>query len=337
MIDIGDFGPDLGLRDQHGNVRALYSQDIAGVSNALFFVQDDTPEGLQAALTVIATEFGAPMARPVAVTSLTPDRSLVAAEAAGTDFPVLSDPDAGLMTAIAGGQPSRAFAAAVFDRNGRFLAAGIDNNLSQLIGKASDMCAAQAALYEPGVLSSQAPVLLIPRILEEGECAHLIEFWESGEKRRNEISSGKQGQNIVAASAEVKRRADVLVPQDDNPTNNMIRNRVSRRIVPEMTKAFNFTPKAYDIGRIGCYDAADSGFFRPHRDILSSDQADPRKFALSLNLNDGFTGGALRFPEYGERVYSPPKGGGVIFSCSLLHEALPVETGRRFGLFLFFN
>ena len=59
----------------------------------------------------------------------------------------------------------------------------------------------------------------------------------------------------------MKRRADVLVPQDDNPTNNMIRNRVSRRIVPEMAKAYNFEPKAYDIGRIGCYDAADNGFF----------------------------------------------------------------------------
>ena len=337
MIDIGDFGPDLGLRDQHGNVRALYSQDIAGVSNAIFFIQDETTDGLQAALAAIDAGFSAPMSRPMAVTPMTPDQYVSATEAAGIEFPVLSDPEAAMMTAIAGGRPSRGFAAAVFDRNGRLLAAGVDNDLSQLIGRASEMCTGQAALYEPGVLTSQAPVLLIPRILEEAECAHLMEFWEAGEKRRNEISSGKQGHNVAGASAEVKRRADVLVPQDENPTNNLIRNRISRRVVPEMTKAFNFTPKAYDIGRIGCYVAADSGFFRPHRDILSSDQADPRKFALSLNLNDDYTGGALRFPEYGERVYSPPKGGGVIFSCSLLHEALPVESGRRFGLFLFFN
>ena len=47
MIDIGDFGPDLGLRDQHGNVRALYSQNIAGVSNALFFIQDDTADSFK--------------------------------------------------------------------------------------------------------------------------------------------------------------------------------------------------------------------------------------------------------------------------------------------------
>jgi predicted 2-oxoglutarate/Fe(II)-dependent dioxygenase YbiX/peroxiredoxin len=337
MIDIGDFGPDLSLRDQHGNPRALYSQEIAGVSNAFFFIEDKTPDGLEKALAAVAAGFSAAMSRPVAVTLLAPEQALAAATAAGTVFPVLSDPDAAMMTAIAGGRPSRSFAATVFDRNGRLLAAGIDDSLENLIGRAAEMCAAEAALYEPGMQTFQAPVLFIPRILEEPECAHLIEFWEAGEKRRNEISSGKAGGNVSGASAEVKRRADVLVPQDDNPANNMIRNRVSRRIVPEMVKAFNFQPKAYDIGRIGCYDAADSGFFRPHRDILSSNQADPRKFALSLNLNDEFTGGALRFPEYGERIYSPPKGGGLVFSCSLLHEALPVESGRRFGLFLFFN
>ena len=78
-------------------------------------------------------------------------------------------------------------------------------------------------------------------------------------------------------------------------------------------------------------------FFRVHRGTLSSDQGDPREFALSLKLNDDFTGAALRSPAYIERVYSPPEGGGLIFSCSLLHEAIALESGRRFGLFLFFN
>ena len=43
--------------------------------------------------------------------------------------------------------------------------------------------------------------------------------------------------------------------------------------------------------------------FRAHRDILSNNKNDPRKFALSLNLNDEFTVGGLRFPKYGERLY----------------------------------
>lgn len=335
MIDIGDFGPDLALRDRDGKQRALYSQDIAGVSNAMFFIEDQTVTGLADAATLISERFRVPAARAIAISPLGPEDIGPVADI--VDFHVWSDPSGEMMTAIAGGKPTKRFAAAVFDRNGRLLAAGIDDDLKNLVGRAADLCVQQSVLFEPGVLETQAPVLLIPRILEAPECEHLIEFWKAGEKRRNEISSGQLGDDVPGSSAEVKRRADVLVPQDDNPTNNMIRTRVSRRVVPELAKAFNFDARAYDIGRIGCYDSSDSGFFRAHRDILSSDAENPRKFALSLNLNDEYTGGALRFPEYGERTYSPPKGAGVVFSCSLLHEALPVESGQRFGLFLFFN
>jgi hypothetical protein len=63
----------------------------------------------------------------------------------------------------------------------------------------------------------------------------------------------------------------------------------------ELSKVFNFDARAYDIGRIGCYDSSDSGFFRPHRDILSDDDKNPRKFVLSLNLNNDYTGAALHF------------------------------------------
>lgn len=37
-------------------------------------------------------------------------------------------------------------------------------------------------------------------------------------------------------------------------------------------------------------------------------------------LNSGaFEGGQLCFPEYGPSTYSPPAGGAVVFSCSVLH------------------
>jgi len=337
MIDVGDFGPDLSLVDQHGRSRALYSQDIAGKNNAMFFVEEDSVSALAAAIDLIKSDFDRSDGRPLIVSPLAPDATLPVAEAAAIEFPVLSDPGAAMITAIVGGKPSKPYAAAVFDRNGRLMAAGIDEAFAVLVARASEMCSSQSGVYEPGLMKTQAPVLLIPRILELAECDHLIDFWSAGEKRRNEISSGTQGQSVAERSEEVKRRADVLVPQDDNPTNTLIRTRIARRVMPELSKVFNFDARAYDIGRIGCYDSSDSGFFRPHRDILSDDDKNPRKFALSLNLNDDYTGGALRFPEYGERTYSPPRGAGGVFSCSLLHEALPVETGQRFGLFLFFN
>ena len=62
---------------------------------------------------------------------------------------------------------------------------------------------------------------------------------------------------------------------------------------------------------------------------------------MSLNLNAGeYEGGFLRFPEYGPNLYMPETGCAVVFSCSLLHEALAVTRvqhdagafgGVRFG------
>ena len=52
---------------------------------------------------------------------------------------------------------------------------------------------------------------------------------------------------------------------------------------------------------------------------------------MSLNLNAGeFDGGEVWFPEFGRQTFVPPAGGAVVFSCSLLHEALPVTKGKRY-------
>jgi predicted 2-oxoglutarate/Fe(II)-dependent dioxygenase YbiX len=58
-------------------------------------------------------------------------------------------------------------------------------------------------------------------------------------------------------------------------------------------------------------------------------------FALSLNLNDDYEGGQLRFPEYGNHLYRPDAGAALIFSCAHLHEVLEVTAGRRFVLLSF--
>ena len=56
-----------------------------------------------------------------------------------------------------------------------------------------------------------------------------------------------------------------------------------------------------------------------------------RRFAVSVNLNaEDFEGGTLRFPEFGDQRYCAATGAALVFSSSLLHEALPVTAGRRF-------
>jgi hypothetical protein len=41
------------------------------------------------------------------------------------------------------------------------------------------------------------------------------------------------------------------------------------------------------------------------------------------------------FPEYGPRTYRAPTGGAIVFSCSLLHRAMPVTRGTRFAFLPF--
>jgi hypothetical protein len=100
--------------------------------------------------------------------------------------------------------------------------------------------------------------------------------------------------------------------------------------VPEIAKAFQFRVTRIERYIVACYDAADGGHFRAHRDNTTKGTAH-RRFAVSINLNDGYDGGELWFPEFGPRRYRPPAGGAVVFSCSLLHEATRVTRGVRYA------
>ena len=58
---------------------------------------------------------------------------------------------------------------------------------------------------------------------------------------------------------------------------------------------------------------------------------------MTINLNTGdYEGGAVEFPEYGDKTYRPPRGGAIVFSCSLLHEATDVTRGSRYAVLCFF-
>ncbi len=104
--------------------------------------------------------------------------------------------------------------------------------------------------------------------------------------------------------------------------------------MPEVRKSFAFRATRFEGFKIVCYDAASGGFFHAHRDNLSPATAH-RRFALTLNLNEDYEGGYLRFREYGPHLYRPDSGCGIVFSCSHLHEVTEVTKGRRFALLSF--
>jgi peroxiredoxin/predicted 2-oxoglutarate/Fe(II)-dependent dioxygenase YbiX len=176
-----------------------------------------------------------------------------------------------------------------------------------------------------------APVLIVPRIFEPELCRELIALHQADGGRFTGVMRD-DGERTVAVMDELKKRRDVLVTHPDLQAR--LRDRLERRLFPMLARGFGFTASHIERYVVSCYDAADGAVFHPHRDSTTMGTAH-RKFACSINLNDDFTGGDLRFAEFGPKTYRPPVGGAAVFSCAVLHEALRVTHGRRYAFLPF--
>lgn len=179
-----------------------------------------------------------------------------------------------------------------------------------------------------------APALIVPRVFEPEFCRRLIDLYETEGGQPSGVMRDVGGRTVGVLDG-MKSRRDVQV--QDPTLRREIVERIQCSVTPMMRRAFHFHATRIERYTIACYDAAEGGFFRPHRDNLSLATAH-RRFACSINLNaEGFEGGDLRFPEFGPRTYRPPTGGAVVFACNLLHEATPVTRGRRYAFLPFLH
>ena len=175
---------------------------------------------------------------------------------------------------------------------------------------------------------SVAPVLVVPAVFEPELCRRLIGYHESTGGKPSGFMTERQGRTVERMDDDFKRRYDCLV--EDEALGNACAERIRRRLVPLIARVFQFKATRMERHLVACYDGAEKGRFRAHRDDTTKGTAH-RRFAVSLFLNTGeYSGGELRFPEFGARRYSAPAGGAAVFSCTLLHEALPVLEGRRY-------
>lgn len=183
----------------------------------------------------------------------------------------------------------------------------------------------------PGILDGAqvpAPVLVIPRVFEPALCRQLIDHYEAGGATDSGFMREIGGKTVGIYDYAHKRRADKLI--EDEQLRATCMQRIQRRVVPEIARAFQFHATRIERHIVACYNSADGAHFRAHRDNTTRGTAH-RRFAVSLVLNSGeFEGGQVRFPEFGQQTYSPPAGGAVVFSCSLLHEATRVTSGKRY-------
>jgi hypothetical protein len=342
-IGVGDYAPNSIFADQNGQPVSLVETPYAGAFTAIAIICDaHHPNGgaFLGSLKAQALKFKATGARLIAA---------LAMPAAGLEtlwndlqpgFAMLADANGECAASFGLGDGDGAGMIAILDRNSHVIA-----KLTGLPGVAP-VAEALAVIGEhqntetDSAAPSHAPVLLIPRLFEPELCQDLMDFWEQGEKHSDAVTQGRGSEVRDNVASDVKKRADVIVPEGDNPLHQAILTRFNMRVVPRIEKVFQYKTISYDGARVGCYDAGDGdgdgGYFRAHRDRVSHKAGQERRFALSLNLNGGFEGGTLRFNEFGPQTYCPAPGDGVVFSCKLLHEAMPVTKGRRFGLFAFF-
>ena len=203
---------------------------------------------------------------------------------------------------------------------------------AKTLGTLFDHARRQPGLAHQPAPRGFAPVLYVPHVFEASLCRALIDCYERGPHYASGMMHDEGGRTVVVQNRLQKQRRDHEL--NDLELLRDLRQRIEWRLVPEILKAMQFRATRIERYIVACYDES-GGFFRAHRDNLNRGTAH-RQFAVTINLNaDDYEGGDLAFPEFGALTYRPATGDALVFSCSLLHEALPVTRGRRYAFLPF--
>lgn len=326
LMSPGDRAPNFALPDGTGEFRMLYNE-VSGGPIVLYFFDNCSAGSQVEALQKLADPrlaehnvhvFGVCVDKVESVAALS--------ETIGNGTLLLADLKGAISQGYLKAAGVRAPAAFVLDPNQRVIAIACG---SEPIEQAIEEVAA-LDLEGPGrLIGGMAPVLIVPNLLSPGFCGRLMETWDVGGHSEGtvEASTAAAGHHRNYGT---KRRLDHFI--EDPSLVRELAQALGPRIAPEVQKAFFFEDFTFEQFRVGCYEADNAGFFKVHRDNVIGSVRN-RRYAVSINLNTGeYDGGDLRFPEYGPDLYRAPRGGGVLFSCSLLHEVVPVTAGRRFVL-----
>jgi peroxiredoxin len=331
-LDIGDIAPTCVLPDRNGTLVDLRSDATAGNVIVIVFCPGHTA----AAAKVLADyrsrleERDSARARFFCVTRARPDAL------AGGDvlFPVLLDPEGKVFQAFDADARDRL--TTIVLRPNHHVAAIVRSGPK--VHAADALAAVQrlAAEREPTSMALHPPVLIVPEVMTREECRRLINVYET---RGNAFVRPGPGFDYMGTDYKMRipeygrrDRIDHWIVEED--TKAFLRSRLQNRLFPEIAKAFHYNITAWERMRIGCYEGERGGELHGHRDNV--EPTPHRRFAMSMNLNvEEFSGGELRFPEFGDQRYRPDNGTAFVFSSALLHEALHVTAGRRLVLLAF--
>ncbi|MQA12645.1 MAG: hypothetical protein GEV09_00305 [Pseudonocardiaceae bacterium] len=302
QIGVGERSPDFELVGQSGSPTRFYAY-AGGRPMALVF----GPEGAEGADARMGELDALLAGREDVATTRVVERSVAEAYGLDPEQPtvVVLDPNLRVTGVVPGGHPA---------------------------AEVVTLLDAAAHRGPTRQVRDQAPVLFVPGVLDTDQCERLIRVSEQQGDVETGVERGSGGSRSEELDTGYKRRRDHTV--GDPELLRDLSSGVGRRLMPEVLKAFAFRATRFEGFKIARYDASTGGFFAAHRDNLARSTAH-RVFALTLNLNDAYEGGQLRFPEYGNQLYRPDAGAALVFSCTHLHEVREVTAGERFVLLSF--
>ena len=167
-------------------------------------------------------------------------------------------------------------------------------------------------------VSTNIPYLLVENVLSPDLLSKIIKYYDVNESKR------------IYHNSKTKQRYHVYPDQE---LEIEIDNKLSRSLFPEIRKIFYFDVKYRETYKIASYDANNSGQFHAHRDTPHPYQH--RRYAMSLFLNDDYSGGEFELLEYGLKI-KPKKNSALVFPGICSHLVNKVTDGSRKVIISFF-
>ncbi|MFN8559904.1 MAG: 2OG-Fe(II) oxygenase [Dehalococcoidia bacterium] len=333
-LEAGDPAPHVQALDERGEHAYSNADLVTGRPLLLLFCPSggDGPTALLTTFRDHGVAFAALDTTIQAVSRLPLEANRALHAGLGLPFTLLTDASGDIFRTYGAGDAPQAVILDPGHRLARILRAAAPAALAE----ASLAYLRQAFPVRGTRVQAQAPILLLPRVLTEADCARLVDLHQrpvnvwATDGFRSEGHTKEQGDFKVDHAGVYGQLTEYVVR--DPALQQFLDQRFNRRVAPEMRKAFQTGVSQREHYRIARYDSASGGVLHPHRDNSTKETAH-RRFTMTINLNAGdYEGGALRFREYGDHFYEVERGTAVVWSATLLHEVMPVTKGARFVL-----
>ncbi len=334
-VEIGDFIPDINLRDETGRMLSLSDDHLSGAEKIIVLLNNGDFEhkrNVLASINSICKEY-INVKCYVINSSASDETNYNLKVKSDCYWPITGDSSGSIFASLGIHKDNGPLARVLLVSKLGQIRSWVDlisTNIDEVKQMLSDMSKSNIETNE--WLTLHAPVLMIPNVLSKSECNGLIEAFETGGPFIVKPNGPEQMQKDYKRPIYEHNRQDRIdhIIKDRNIL-NFLDNRIGTRVNPMVKKAFAFDVTRREELHIARYVGERKGNKMGHRDNTSPETA-YRRFALSLNLNDNYEGGELYFKEYNQFGYKGAPGTAMIFSSSLLHEVGETYEGTRYTL-----